>query len=110
MDYLQVDTPAEVAAERRQTSLATPMAGVRQGGLAGVTDEALGSEFGQVILQTLLRLRATGLVAVLPLIRAALSAELPMLREVAIETLRGWPGDVLAKHPAFAALLGVRSP
>lgn len=108
--YLALDAPAEAARLRREELLATPLAGTRQGGLAGMTDEALGSVYGQVLLQLLLRLKETGTVAGWPLLRAALAAEVPMLREVAAGTLEAWsPAGLPAELPRQDVLAALQA-
>ncbi len=79
------------------------MNGIRQGGLAGMTDAVLGSEYAQVILQILLRVGPLLkdrfdrdlAAACWPLVRAGLMVEHPMMREVAAGFFSHGPAEAL---------------
>ena len=97
-EHLQLNAPRAESEARRLALLGNPWKGVALGGLAGVTDPVLKSEYGQVLLQPVLRLRNTGLVAGRPLIRAALDSGVPMLQEIAATVLANWPGQERMDH------------
>jgi hypothetical protein len=101
---LQASSPARV--ERRAVLRDTPMPGLRQGGLAAFEDEALGSVYGQVLLQVLLRvLELQGPATAWPLIEVGLGSDIPLVRRTAAQVMRVWPKEAI-RHELRQAVQG----
>jgi len=94
IDSLALTGDKDTREVRKNTLLAEPMPGVCSGGIAGLTDPNLGSVYGQVLLQMAQALNGRSPMG-LPLLTAALETNYPHLPEVAMETLRQWPQELL---------------
>lgn len=91
-DFLSLDEPDDVRTARRAELLVIALDGVRVGGLAGMTDDDLGSVYGQVLLQVLLKLRGRAPMAH-RLVRQAVSETMPHVPETAAAILAKWQDD-----------------
>ncbi len=94
--FLALDQDEHASAQRRAELLDIPLDGVCTGGLAGVTDPALGSQYGQVLLQMLQCLRNVPSAAAWPLLEAGLGSDVLFHRQAAAEALSHWPGPLPA--------------
>jgi hypothetical protein len=101
-EHLWLPEPPERRAVRRRDLIQREMPGVRQGGLAGFQDAHLGSEYGQLILQVLLRLHGEPPIG-LPIVRAGLESDLPLLCQCAAKVLASWPEDAVPEDLTVVA-------
>jgi hypothetical protein len=99
--YLELNAPDDRRTNRRLELLSQAMPGIRQGGLAGLENADLGSQYGQLLLQLLLRMRDHAPMGE-AIVRAGLESDIRFLRSSAARVLAAWPDDSIPSDLVIA--------